>query len=167
MLSICRRYNVAMSNCRAIIEAYRPAFDVAYEELLNNDVLSGERLEEIIAANPPLHTDYPKVGPDTPCKVLLSEAEEEKKGRRVIADPAEKKKYAIENYYPQVKYDPPHLRDRLNGKPYGKNWEDVTLADYSPQLRIPQAVRHRDIPKWGDASERKSYDPAVIESSWI
>jgi hypothetical protein len=48
--------NEAMANSRAIIEAYTPAFEVAYAELLADDVLSGERLREIIAANPPLTT---------------------------------------------------------------------------------------------------------------
>ena len=73
--------NEAMSNAKAIIEAHRDAMDVAFDELIANDVLSGERLEEIIAANPP-KSDFPRRGPDTPCKVLKSEADEAKEGTR-------------------------------------------------------------------------------------
>ena len=51
---------------------------------MTNDVLSGERLEEIIAANPP-KSDFPRRGPDTPCKVLKSEADEAKEGTRAEA----------------------------------------------------------------------------------
>ena len=45
--------NEAFANAKAIVEAHSDAFEVAYEELLANDTLTGTRLNEIMDANPP------------------------------------------------------------------------------------------------------------------
>jgi ATP-dependent metalloprotease FtsH len=44
--------NEAMANAKAVIVAHAEAFDAAYEELLANDTLSGERLNEILGRTP-------------------------------------------------------------------------------------------------------------------
>ena len=85
-----------------------------YDELIVVDVMSGARLNEIIAANPPVNMTYPKVGPDTPCKLLPTEADEAVRGVRVIADKSEKMKFAVANYYPQVGLEIPNLRHRYD-----------------------------------------------------
>ena len=81
--------NEAMANAKAVIEAHRDAFEVAFDELIADDVLSGERLEEILAANPP-SGDFPRKGPDTPCKTLKSEAEEAKEAAEKAKEQAAK-----------------------------------------------------------------------------
>jgi ATP-dependent metalloprotease FtsH len=142
--------NEAMANAKAVIEAHRDAFEVAFDELIADDVLSGERLEEILAANPP-SGDFPRKGPDTPCKTLKSEAEEAKEGTRVTGNKREKIEYAVKNYYPQITVEPENLRDRNEGLPRpGKDYKDLTLGDYV-STRKPQVERERLVPiePWG------------------
>jgi hypothetical protein len=139
--------NEAMANAKAVIVAHAEAFDAAYEELLANDTLSGERLNEILDEHPPVAGSFPTKGPDTPCKPLTSEDEELANGTRVIADPRAKTKHAVEKYYPQVSLEIPHHRDRLEGRPYGKKREDVELVDYMPELKKPPHERFREIPQ--------------------
>ena len=139
--------NEAMANAKAVIAAHAQAFDAAYEELLANDTLSGERLNEILDEHPPVAGSFPTKGPDTPCKPLTSEDEELANGTRVIADPRAKTKHAVEKYYPQVSLEIPHHRDRLEGRPYGKKREDVELVDYMPELKKPPHERFREIPQ--------------------
>jgi hypothetical protein len=95
--------------------------------------------------------EYPKFGPDTPCKSLATEAEEEAQGLRYIADKKEKLKHAVENYYTQVDLKPEWFKDRLDGKPNGKERSEITLADYAPDLQKPPHMRRREIPNepWG------------------
>ena len=138
--------NEAMANAKAVIEAHAVAFDAAYEELLENDTLSGARLCEILDAHPPKPGSFPTKGPDTPCKALTSEDEELRDGTRVIADPRLKTKHAVEKYYPQVSLEVPNHRDRLEGRPYGKDRTDVELVDYMPELKKPPHERFREIP---------------------
>ena len=162
--------NEAMSNAKAIIEAHRDAMDVAFDELIANDVLSGERLEEIIAANPP-RSDFPRRGPDTPCKVLKSEADEAREGTRAQADKAAKMKYAVDNYYPQVALEPENLRDRNKGLPRpGKRYEDLTLGDYTYMNKAP-VERGRLIPDepWGVQAikENLAEDPDWLAKQMI
>jgi hypothetical protein len=139
--------NEAMANAKAVIEAHAAAFDAAYEELLENDTLSGARLCEILDAHPPKPGSFPTKGPDTPCKALTSEDEELREGTRVIADPRLKTKHAVEKYYPQVSLEVPNHRDRLEGRPYGKDRADVELVDYMPELKKPPHERFREIPE--------------------
>ena len=142
--------NEAMRNNRAILEAHRAAMDVAFAELLEKDTLLGERLAEIIAENPPTGS-FPTAGPDTPCKPLPTEDEEEEAGTRTLRDPAEKMRHAVENYYPQVGSGIENLRDRTGGKPNGKEPDEITLGDYMPELAKEKHQRERLIPKepWG------------------
>lgn len=137
--------NEAFANAKAIVEAHSDAFEVAYEELLANDTLTGTRLNEIMDANPPTK-EYPRKGPDTPCKILTSEDEEIANGVRKIADPKKKTQHAIENYYPQVSVEIDNHRDRTGGLPYGKEWKDVTLDDYMPELKKEPWERIRQVP---------------------
>ena len=138
--------NEAMANAKAVIEAHADAFDAAYEELLEKDTLSGARLNEILDEHPPKPGSFPTRGPDTPCKPLTSEDEELRDGTRVIADPRRKTQHAVEKYYPQVSLDVPNHRDRLEGRPYGKDRADVELVDYMPELKKPPHERFREIP---------------------
>ena len=135
----------AMENAKQIVTAHSVAFDIAYDELLNNDTLSGARLNEILDAYPP-STSFPTKGPDTPCKPLASEDDEIAAGVRKIADPAKKTQHAIENYYPHVSLSIPNNRDRSGGKPYGKEWSEVTLDDYMPELKKDPRERQRQVP---------------------
>jgi ATP-dependent metalloprotease FtsH len=142
--------NEALENAKAIVRAYQPAFDVAYEELLENDVMSGPRLEEILDANPPLTTDYPHRGPDTPCKILPSEAEEEKAGTRVIKNRAQKLKHAMDNYYTHTKLEPDNWKDRTKGLVVAKDgslrdFDALELEDYMPELRRSKARGYREL----------------------
>jgi ATP-dependent metalloprotease FtsH len=137
--------NEAFANAKSVIEAHADAFEAAYEELLVRDVLSGARLGEILDAHPP-RGDFPRRGPDTPCKILTSEDEEIEAGTRVIADPRKKTEHAVANYYPQVRVEIADLRDRTGGKPYGKEWKDVTLVDYMPEMKKSPEKRFRDVP---------------------
>ena len=152
--------NEAMANNRAILEAYRDAMDVAFEELLAQDVITGERLRTIMNVECPPNpaSAFNTKGPDTPCKPLKSEDEESAEGTRVIADRAEKARYAVEHYYPHATLDVADLRDRLDGKPYGKERSELELGDWMPQLKKAPHLRGREVPDepWGVIAMREN-----------
>ena len=142
--------NEAMANAKAVIAAHARRSTSAYEELLENDVMSGPRLEEILDANPPLTTDYPHRGPDTPCKILPSEADEEKAGTRVIKDRAQKLKHAMDNYYSHTKLEPENWKDRTKGLVVAKDgslrdFDALELEDFMPELRRSKARGYREL----------------------
>jgi cell division protease FtsH len=71
----------AEDNSKAIISAHAAAVNVMIDRIIEKETLSRKEMEEILAAHPPAG-DYPKIGPDTPAKILPSESEEDAAGLR-------------------------------------------------------------------------------------
>ena len=84
-------------NARAIISAHADAVNAMADKLIANETLSVKEMDEILAAHPPTG-EFPKVGPDTPVKILPSENEEEIDNLRSISDPKEKLRAASRFY---------------------------------------------------------------------
>ncbi|MDC6465801.1 AAA family ATPase [bacterium] len=101
----------ARENSKSILTAYKAAVKKATEELVANETLSGDRLRQILEEYPPAG-DYAKTGPDTPCKILPTEEEEMRNGRRNEPDPLKKFEY-LKQFYGDISLDPPGpMKDR-------------------------------------------------------
>ena len=101
----------ARGNAKEILTAYAAAVKKATEELVEKETITGDRLREIMQEFPPAG-DYPKVGPDTPCKILPTEEEEMKNGWRNEPDPLKKFEY-LKQFYGDISIDPPGpMKDR-------------------------------------------------------
>ena len=84
-------------NARAIIAAHVDAVNAMADRLIEQETLSVAEMDEILAAHPPT-AEFPKVGPDTPVKILPSESDEEIDNLRSISDPKEKLRAASRFY---------------------------------------------------------------------
>ena len=151
----------AEENCRAMLTAHAAAINVMVDRLIEQETLSLAELEEILAENPPTG-DYPKVGPDTPVKLLPTEAVEELMGVRTIKDPDEKVKAAAKLFNVSVADDELKIRDPEKWKkvpssltdylaPYGNADSDQWMRDVAPR----QSVNHlwmrekeKEDPEW-------------------
>jgi cell division protease FtsH len=100
----------AEANCLAIIAAHEDAVNAMVDRLIENETLSLAEFEEILAAHPP-KGEFSTIGPDTPAKVLPTEATEDLIGMRSIADPKEKIKAAAKYYNVDITKDEPKLRN--------------------------------------------------------
>lgn len=131
--------NEAEANARAMIEVHADAINAMVDRLIENEKLSHSEFVEILAKHP-AKGDYPKIGPDTPCKILPLEIDEEAQGKAV--NQMDKIKAAAKYYNLDVNED---LKIR-NPEKWGKPAE--TLSDYlEPFSNKPREQWARDVPE--------------------
>lgn len=113
------------------------------DRIIEKETLSRKEMEEILAAHPPAG-DYPKIGPDTPAKILPSESEEDAAGLRSFKkNPEEKLKAALKYYNVDIDQDSIlKLRDPVK-------WvKEPELVDFfGPQATKPKRMWSRALPE--------------------
>lgn len=153
--------NEAEDNCEAIVKAHVNAINTMIDRLIEQETLSLEEFEEILAANPPTG-DYPTVGPDTPVKILPTEAEEDAAGVRKIKNRRDKIKAASKFYNIDVSAGELKLRDPETWNkiptsleeyvyPYGSQTNVGWLHEVAPRQSYSHLAvkeKEQEDPKW-------------------